>query len=216
MAQHSPLGNHLQSKFSHATPCRATNTTVRGLGAFRPQEHLMNDPGKQMPVMTREMVLRHLVELGIETKTVDHPAVFSVADSDDVYRELAGGHTKNLFLKDAKGALFLIVAHSETKVDLKQVAVRLGCARLSFGKPPLLLEVLGVTPGSVTAFALINDTKNQVRAIFDDNLMCFERVNCHPMENTATTNIAREDLFRFIRATGHVVETINLEAAKRD
>ena len=147
--------------------------------------------------------MERLAELGIETATVDHAPVFTVGESGELYDKIPGGHTKNLFLKDAKGALFLIVAHHDTRVDLKRLPPVIGSGRLSFGKSELLEQVLGVQPGSVTAFALMNDGDQAVQVVIDENLMRFETINLHPMENSATTSIAREDLLRFIRATGH-------------
>ncbi len=159
---------------------------------------------------TRADLLHRLTTLGIVTRTVDHPAVFTVAESEKLERDLPGGHTKNLFLKDAKGALFLVTAESHTPVDLKTLHKRLGCARLSFGKPELLAERLGVAPGSVTAFALINDTDRKVSFVIDAALMRCDTINCHPLENTATTNIARDDLLRFIRDCGHEPRVLDL------
>jgi Ala-tRNA(Pro) deacylase len=153
--------------------------------------------------VTRAELFAHLARLGIETVTVDHPAVFTVAESEALERAIAGGHTKNLFLKDAKGALFLVVAESHTAVDLKALSQRLGAARFSFGKPDLLMQRLGVTPGSVTAFAALNDHECCVTVVVDVSLMRHEMVNCHPLDNAATTSIAREDLFRFLSASGH-------------
>ena len=152
---------------------------------------------------TRAELFERLHELGIETKTHEHPAVFTVAESEALERDIPGGHTKNLFLKDAKGRLFLIIAQSSTSVDLKALPKTLGCARLSFGKPELLMEVLGVTPGSVTAFAIINDPTQRVSVVVDAALMQHDTINCHPLENTATTNIARDDLLAFMHACGH-------------
>jgi Ala-tRNA(Pro) deacylase len=152
---------------------------------------------------SRAQLFSTLTELGITTETIDHPAVFTVAESDKVEIPLPGAHTKNLFLKDDKGALFLVVANSETRVDLKALSKRLGAGRFSFGKPELLMETLGITPGAVTAFAVINDTAQRVKIVVDQALMAADSINCHPLENTATTNIARDDLLRFIRATGH-------------
>lgn len=147
--------------------------------------------------------MERLAELGIETQTIDHSPVFSVEESGELYERIPGGHTKNLFLKDAKGALFLIIAHHGTRVDLKRLPPVIGSARLSFGRADLLEQVLCVQPGSVTAFAVMNDTGQQVQVVFDRNLMEFAIINLHPMENSATTSIARDDLLRFIRATGH-------------
>ena len=162
----------------------------------------MPDIGLAKPA-TRGDLMAFLAGLGIDTRTVDHPPVFTVAESDAIEREIPGGHTKNLFLKDSKGRLFLVVAESHTRVDLKALSARLGAGRFSFGKPDLLMEVLGVTPGSVTAFAAMNDTAGRVSFVVDDNLMRHDSVNCHPLENDATTNIARDDLFRFLSACGH-------------
>jgi Ala-tRNA(Pro) deacylase len=152
---------------------------------------------------TREELFARLAELGIATETVEHEAVFTVAESSRLERDLPGGHTKNLFLKDAKGKLFLVVAESHTPVDLKNLHKKIGAARLSFGKPDLLMEVLGVAAGSVTALAVINDDQKRVSVVVDQRLMGYERINCHPLVNTATTSIARDDLLRFMRATGH-------------
>lgn len=164
----------------------------------------------------RQPLFDRLADLGIATRTVDHPPVHGVADSSDLYAQIPGGHTKNLFLKDAKGALFLIIAHCGTGVDLKALAGIIGSARLSFGRPELLKDVLGVNPGSVTAFALMNDTGPRVRVIFDRNLMDFDIINLHPLENTGTTSIARDDLLRFIRATGHEPLIVALPGAGSD
>jgi Ala-tRNA(Pro) deacylase len=152
---------------------------------------------------TRQDLFARLEELGIATQTVDHAAVFTVAESSKLERDLPGGHTKNLFLKDKNGALFLVVALGRAQIDLKTLHKKLGCDRLSFGKPELLMEVLGVPAGSVTPFALINDKARRVTVILDADMMRHERLNYHPLENTATTNIAREDLMAFIRACGH-------------
>ncbi|MBN9277328.1 MAG: prolyl-tRNA synthetase associated domain-containing protein [Hyphomicrobium sp.] len=161
---------------------------------------------------TREILFARLAELGIQTVTVEHEAVFTVAESSHLERNLEGGHTKNLFLKDAKGQLFLIVAESHTPVDLKSLHKRIGAARLSFGKPELLMEVLGVPAGSVTALALINDDQKRVSVVVDERLMGYERINCHPLVNTATTSIARDDLLRFMRATGHEPLVVAIDA----
>jgi Ala-tRNA(Pro) deacylase len=101
-----------------------------------------------------------LAKLGIETRTVEYEPLFTVAESSQLERELWGAHTKNLFLKDEHGSLFLVVALSSTQVDFKVLAKSLRAGRFSFGKPDLLLEALGVPPGSVTAFAVINERRN--------------------------------------------------------
>ena len=164
---------------------------------------------------TREDLFARLDELGIATETVAHPAVFTVAESSKLERLLPGGHTKNLFLRDKKGALFLVVALGHAQIDLKTLHKKLGCDRLSFGRPELLLEVLGVPAGSVTPFALINDKARRVTVILDVDMMRHERLNYHPLENTATTNIGREGLLVFIRACAHEPRIVAVASAER-
>src|SRR5262245_21824129 len=152
---------------------------------------------------TRQDLFARLAELGIASQTVEHEAVFTVAESSKLERELPGGHTKNLLLKDKKDRLFLVVALGQAHIDLKTLHKKLGADRLSFAEASLLREVLGVPAGSVTPFALINDKARRVTVILDADMMRHVRLNYHPLENTATTNIARDDLLLFIRACGH-------------
>ena len=152
---------------------------------------------------TRQDLLARLEELGIENETLDHEAVFTVAQSSRLERELPGGHTKNLFLKDKKDTVFLVVAPEDARVDLKTLHHRLGASRFSFGSAALLEELLGVTPGAVTAFGAINDTAARVNVVIDAGLMGHATINCHPLVNTMTTSIGRDDLVKFLEATGH-------------
>lgn len=154
-------------------------------------------------VADRETLFARLAELGIASTTVEHEAVFTVEQSQSLRERLPGAHTKNLFLVDRDGRAALVVAKDDTSVDLKMVAKRLGLGRLSFGKPERLLDLLGVTPGSVTPFALINDPEARVIVAVDAALLAFPEVNFHPLENTATTRLATDDFLRFIRACGH-------------
>jgi Ala-tRNA(Pro) deacylase len=156
-----------------------------------------------MPV-TREELMAALARLGISAATVDHPPVFTVEEAQALRGQVPGAHTKNLFLKDKKDRLFLVVAPEDAEIDLKQLHHRIEAnGRLSFGKPDLLMETLGVTPGSVTAFAPINDTEGRVTVVLDASLAAADTVNCHPLVNTATTTIAAKDLLAFLRSTGH-------------
>lgn len=141
--------------------------------------------------------------LGISTSTVGHTRVFTVEDARLVHGDIPGGHCKNLFCKDEKGVLWLIVALEDARIDLKAAKDKIGSKRLTFGKPELLLEVLGVTPGSVTPFGLINDEKHLTNVILDESMMKLELLNYHPLTNDATTTISSADLVRFIEATGH-------------
>jgi Ala-tRNA(Pro) deacylase len=152
---------------------------------------------------TRDELLQHLENLGIATETIDHQAVFTVEESRGQRGEIDGAHTKNLFLKCKKGSLWLITALESTPIELKTLHKQLGSGRLSFGNADLMREVLGVEPGSVTTFAAINDTKARVSVVLDAAMMEYERINLHPLENTATTGISREDLVKFLDDCGH-------------
>jgi Ala-tRNA(Pro) deacylase len=164
------------------------------------------------PPATRADLAAKLDALGIATRTVEHEAVFTVEESDRLHREIDGAHTKNLFLKDAKERLFLVVAEAHADIDMKVLHKVIGSARLSFGKADLLLETLGVTPGSVTAFSVLNDTARRVTVVLDATLAAAATINCHPLVNTATTSIGRDDLIRFLRATGHEPQIVTLPA----
>lgn len=151
---------------------------------------------------TREDLLAFLAAQGVEATTCDHPAVFTVGESGAIKQDIPGAHTKNLFLKDAKGQLWLVSAEGHATIDLKRLHHVIGSARLSFGSPELMAETLGVTPGSVTAFGLINDTGRRVRFVLDRTLAEAELVNFHPLTNTATTTVARAGFRRFLDAIG--------------
>ena len=152
--------------------------------------------------MTPQELLDHLDQLGIAQRTLWHPPVFRVDDGHEIKARIDGAHTKNLFLKDAKGQLWLISAEDRSVIDLKRLPPVIGSARLSFGNAELMGETLGVTPGSVTAFALINDVDRRVRFVLDRALAETERVNFHPLTNTATTTVDQAGLQRFFRALG--------------
>ncbi|MCI9867610.1 prolyl-tRNA synthetase associated domain-containing protein [Rhizobium skierniewicense] len=143
--------------------------------------------------------------LGIEHKTTQHEPVFTVAESESLRDRIPGGHTKNLFVKDKKDQYFVLTVEENAVVDLKTVhKVIDASSRVSFGKPEKMLEYLGVVPGSVTVFGAINDTANNVTFVLDEELMRHDLINGHPLSNDATTTIGRDDLIRFLEATGHV------------
>jgi Ala-tRNA(Pro) deacylase len=142
--------------------------------------------------------------LGIAHETQHHPAVFTVEESKRLRGQLPGAHVKNLFVKDKKSRLFLISALEDTRIDLKRLHETIGgSGRVSFGSADLLGEVLGVEPGSVTPFAAINDREGRVTVVLDARLMQHRRINVHPLVNTMTTGVSREDLVRFLVSTGH-------------
>ena len=152
-----------------------------------------------------------LDRLGIRTETIHHRAVFTVAESNDVCAHIPGFHTKNLFLKDRKDGLFLVTLGNHARIDLKRLHTRLGAAsRLSFCSAEQLGEVLGVTPGSVTTFAAANDESQRVCVVLEAQLMAAETIALHPLINTMTTLIARNDLVRFLEAVGHAPEILAL------
>lgn len=159
---------------------------------------------------TPDTVFRRLEDLGIAFETHGHAPVFTVEQAQAHCGHLPGGHCKNLFLKDKKGALWLVVALGERPIDMKDLRHRIGSHHLSFGKPDLLRRVLGVEPGSVTPFALINDPGGRVRVILDKEMMTLDLLNYHPLTNAMTTAICPGDLLRFIRDTGHEPDLVEL------
>jgi Ala-tRNA(Pro) deacylase len=145
-----------------------------------------------------------LDRLSIAHVTVTHPPLFTVEQSRELRGTIPGGHTKNLFLKDRKGALFLVTTLEDAMIELRSLHRRL-CAsgRFSFASAELLRATLGIEPGAVTPFAAMNDRDQRVSVVLDATLMRHETINCHPLVNTMTTSIARADLLRFLEATGH-------------
>jgi Ala-tRNA(Pro) deacylase len=146
----------------------------------------------------------YLDRLGIAHKTVRHAPAFRVDEARELRGQIAGAHTKNLFLRDKKGRAFLVVALEDAAIELKSLHRRLGATgRFSFGSAALLAEFLGVEPGSVTPFAAMNDKGLQVTVVLDAAMMAHEVLNFHPLRNTATTTIARDGLVKFLESTGH-------------
>ena len=156
-------------------------------------------------VAAPDELFAYLDRLAIAHKTISHPPLFTVEESRALRGQISGGHTKNLFLRDKKGAAFLIVALEDAAIELKSLHRRLGASgRFSFGSAELLGELLGVEPGSVTPFAVMNDTAARVTVVLDAAMMEHETLNYHPLVNTMTTSIKRDDLVRFLEATGHI------------
>jgi Ala-tRNA(Pro) deacylase len=162
--------------------------------------------------MTPDQLFARLDALGIAHRTYHHPPVFTVAEAIALRGQLPGGHCKSLFLKDKKGGLWLVVALEEQAVDLKRLAAALGAPRLSFGSPALLQEVLGVAPGSVTPFAVVNDAAGRVTVVLDRVMLEHDPLNYHPLENDKTTAIASADLSRFLAASDHQPRIADLAA----
>ncbi len=157
-----------------------------------------------MAHLSPQELLDRLAAMGIAAETTEHDPVFTVAESQHIKAQVPGAHSKNLFVKDKKGRFFLISAKHDTAIDLKRTHEAIGASgRLSFGSAEQLRELLGVEPGSVTAFAVVNDTQGKVTMVLDANLMEHERVNFHPLVNSMTTGVSREDLVAFLKAVGH-------------
>ena len=161
-----------------------------------------------------EKLLKELDRLGIDYKIHHHPAVFTVEESLSVTKHIPGAHCRNLYLRDRKKRNFLVVARNETEIDLKSLEKALECGRLSFGSADRLWQYLGVEPGSVCPFAVINDTDRTVRVVLDKSMMDHERVNFHPLKNTMTIGLSPEDLERFLEFTGHDSVVLDLQALK--
>lgn len=162
---------------------------------------------------TRDNLVAFLGELGIEVTTRDHPPVFTVEESKALRDAIPGGHTKNLFLKDKKGRHFLLTVGEDAVIDLKTIHGVIGASgRVSFGKPEQMMDYLGVIPGAVTAFGVINDRQGAVTLIFDEELLAHDVINAHPLTNDATTSIRTGDMKRFVEATGHSFNVLNLSS----
>ena len=159
-----------------------------------------------LPIMSvsPDDLFAFLDRLDIPHKTMRHPALFTVEQSQSLRGQIAGGHTKNLFLRDKRGALYLVSALEDAEIDLKSLHRRLGASgRFSFGSAEQMRATLGVEPGAVTPFGALSDTEALVTVVLDAAMMAHATLNFHPLVNTMTTSIGRDDLVRFLAATGH-------------
>ena len=159
---------------------------------------------------TPEDLMEFLLGEGITTRTYDHVPVSTVEESRRLRGDLPGGHCKSLFLRDKKRNLWLVVALEHRKIELKRLRHTLGAQKnLSFGSPELLLEVLGVEPGAVTPFAVLNDRGRRVQVVLDRGMLDIAPLNYHPLRNDRTTAISPEDLLRFLHACGHEPQLVD-------
>lgn len=180
-------------------------------------ESLRPDPADLPPLPTpAPALLALLADLDISYRLYHHQPVFTVEESLEIEREMPGAHCRNLFVRDKKGTMFLVVARNETAIDLKKLMTLLDCGRLSFGSADRLWTYLGVRPGSVCPFAVINDRNQQVRIVLDHSMMGYEIVNYHPMENHMTIGLSPDDLLTYIRHTGHEPWILDLTPAAPD
>ena len=153
-----------------------------------------------------------LDQLGITSQTFHHPPAFTVEEAKLLRGRLPGAHCKSLFLKDKGGQLWLVVCLEDRRVDMRRLERAIAAGRLSFAKPELLQEVLGVTPGSVTPFGLINDTEHQVKVVLDRQMLADSPLNYHPLRNDRTSQIGPAELLRFIESCGHQPRIIDFDA----
>jgi Ala-tRNA(Pro) deacylase len=159
-----------------------------------------------------QQLFARLEQLGIVQRTVEHPAVFTVEEAKALRGDLPGHHVKNLFLRNKKEEMWLVVALEDRAIDLKRLGEVLGAGRLSFGSPERLARYLGVEPGSVTPFAVINDSEHKVTLVLDRGLQTDGAINAHPLTNAMTSAISLADLLRFFEATGHAPRWLDFTA----
>lgn len=157
-----------------------------------------------------QQLFARLDQLGIAHRTVEHPPVFTVEEAKALRGNLPGHHIKNLFLRNKKEEMWLVVVEEDKRVDLKALGEKLNAGKLSFGSPDRLLRYLGVLPGAVTPFGIINDTDRKVKVVLDRDLLAMDPVNAHPLVNTMTTAISAKDLVKFLEAEGHAPELVHI------
>ncbi len=164
------------------------------------------------PPLSAEQLMARLEELGIAVSTLTHPPVFTVEESKALRGQLPGAHTKNLFLRNKKGAMWLVTCLEDRAVDLKALAEKLSAGRFSFGSAERLMQYLGVLPGSVTPLSVINDHGQSVQMVLDEGLLAYDVLNVHPLVNDRTCAMAPKDLLRFLDAADHPPIFLNMEA----
>jgi Ala-tRNA(Pro) deacylase len=169
-------------------------------------------PNDALPTEPEALYAR-LDSLGVAYAVHEHPPIFTVAEGEHLKDGIPGVHCRNLFIRDKKERMFLVVVPNETKVDLKKLPDVLGCDRISFGSAERLWQYLGVRPGSVCPFAIINDTDNKVQIVLDADMMQAARVNYHPLRNHLTIGLAPAGLIKFIESCGHAPRIIDLKPA---
>ena len=174
-----------------------------------------NDAPQDLPTSPGEL-LAQLRALSIPYRFYEHRAVFTVAEAEEVERDIPGTHCRNLFFRDKKKNNFLLCLPNRVPVDVKKLPAVLESDRLSFGSPERLWEYLGVRPGSVCPFSIVNDHGHQVKIFLEKTMMEDNVLNFHPLLNTMTIGLAPADLIRFIESTGHAPYIVDLSPAAPD
>ena len=162
-------------------------------------------------MLSKEELIKLLDESNCDYEVKEHAPLFTVEDSKSLRGSILGAHSKNLFLKDAKGQFYLLSVEENTKVDLKKIKNFIGSKKLSFAKAEYLESILGIEPGSVSPFALINDVDKKVLFFLDKNFLNYEKLNFHPLVNTATVNIATSDMIKFIEEKHNPIKYIDFK-----
>lgn len=171
----------------------------------------MNTLAENLPLpVGADVIFAHLDRLGIAYRLYEHEAIFTVAEGEHLKAGMSGIHCRNLYMRDKKKDNFLVTAANETEIDLKKLSDLLGCGRLSFGSADRLWEFLGIRPGSVNPFTVINDPQNQVKLYLDAVMMKGDLINVHPMDNAKTVALAPEGLIKFLEDIGHNYSVIDL------
>lgn len=165
---------------------------------------------------TPEQVLARLSALDVPHRTVEHPALRTVADSKTHRHDPEGGYSKNLFLRNKKGSMWLVTLHEDRMIDLRRLGAHIGAGRVSFASPQRLMRFLGVVPGAVTPLAVINDHGRRVAAVLDTKLLRFDKVHFHPCDNSLTTTLPSDGLLRFMSDCGHPPRQIDFDAFALD
>ena len=177
------------------------------------QDKKVNVPDEDLPITSNDLI-QYLDKLGIEYKIFDHDPIFTVAEGEHLKANIPGVHCRNLYMRDKKKNNYLLVLANETEVDLKKLSDLFESGRLSFGSSDRLWEHLGIRPGSVNPFTIMNDTNDKVRLFLDADMMDAEIVNYHPMDNAQTISLKPSDLIKFIESLYHNYTIIDLSPAK--
>ncbi len=164
------------------------------------------------PPTSPEALLARLEGLGIAVQIHRHPPVYTVEQAKALRGGLTGNHIKNLFLRNKKGAMWLVTCQEDRKIDLKTLGRALGAGRFSFGSATRLMTYLGVPPGAVTPFAVVNDTGRHVQVVLDKMLLDRDPINAHPLVNNMTAAVSPEGLLRFLEAVGHPPRILDFDA----
>lgn len=165
---------------------------------------------------TAESICSLLDEFGLSYQRYYHEPIMTVADGEHLRDIMPGMHTRNMFLKDKLGLLVLVTLPDNMPIDLKKMSKLLECKRFSFGSPALLLDVLGVTPGSVTPLSIFNDQKKKVRLVLDKTMMSAEIINVHPLINTQTIGLRPADFLKLLAKFDIKPHIVDLNLANYD